>query len=176
RGAQLGGAEVQRAAELIGRDVGVRVEPAADSALARAAAARLVESGATVIVGGYDDPTCRTLSRLADSANVLFLNVGCSSDALRGSGDNTFHVQASDAQRRAGDGGRAVMRPEARVVWHGRLGRYGAAQLNRRFVERFGASAGDDAWASWMAMKIAWEAAQQRQSTVPAELRDHLVS
>lgn len=176
RGAELGGAEVQRAAELIGRRLTVLVEPATDSATARAAAADLLRAGATVVVGGYDEPTCRTLSRLADSANVLYLNAGCGSDALRGSGRNTFHVQASDAQRRSLSGGRAVMRPEARVVWHGGLGRYGAAQLNRRFVERFGASAGEEAWASWMAMKIAWEAAQQRQSAAPAELREHLLS
>ena len=175
RGAQLGGAEVQRAAELIGRQMEMLVKPAADSAAANAAAVDLLRAGATVIVGGYDEPTCRTLSRLADSADVLYMNVGCGSDALRGGGRNTFHVQASDAQRRAASG-RAVMRPEARVVWHGGLGRYGAAQLNRRFVERFGASAGEEGWASWMAMKIAWEAAQQRQSTASTILREHLLS
>lgn len=175
RGAQLGSAEVQHAAELIGRQLDVRLVSAGDSATAREAAARLIDEGATVIVGGYDQATCRSLSRLADSADVLFLNTGCSDDALRGAGGNTFHVQASDAQRRAGEGGRAVVRPEARVVWHGRLGRYGAAQLNRRFVERFGVFAGGDAWTSWMAMKIAWESAQQRQSVEPTELREHLL-
>ena len=176
RGAQLGGAEAQRAAQLIGRQLQVHAEAAADSAGARDAAARLVAQGASVIIGGYDDPTCRTLSRLADSLDVIFMNVGCGSDALRGMNANTFHVQASDAQRRAGDGGRAVVRPEARVAWHGGLGRYGAAQLNRRFFERFGAQAGEEAWASWMALKIAWESAQQRQSTAAAELRAHLVN
>src|SRR5690606_435214 len=50
RGAQLGGAEVQRAAELIGRELNVHVEPATDSAIARAAATRLLESGATAII------------------------------------------------------------------------------------------------------------------------------
>ncbi|HEX2166060.1 MAG TPA: cytochrome D1 domain-containing protein, partial [Longimicrobiales bacterium] len=174
RGAQLGRAEVQHAAELIGRELDVHLAAAHDSATAHEAAARLIDEGATVIVGGYGEPACRALSRLADSRGVLFLNAGCSSDALRGAG-NTFHVQASDAQRRMGDGGRAVMRPEARVVWHGRLGRYGAAQLNRRFIETFGTFAGDDAWAAWMAMKIAWESAEQRQSARPSELREHLL-
>lgn len=174
RGAQLGATETQRAAQLIGRQLEVHSEAAGDSAHARAIADRFIDRGATVIVGGYDEPTCRSLSRLADSADVLYLNAGCSEDALRGTGDNTFHVQASDALRRTPEGGVSTMRPESRVVWHGALGRYGAAQLNRRFIERFGASPGDDAWAAWMAMKVAWEAMQQRQSRSAVALREHL--
>jgi PQQ-dependent catabolism-associated beta-propeller protein len=176
RGAQLGAEEAQRAAQLIGRQLEVLTEAAGDSAHAYAVALQLIDRGATVIVGGYDEPACRSLSRLADSAGVLYLNAGCSEDALRGTGDNTFHVQASDALRRTPQGGAGVTRPESRVVWHGGLGRYGAAQLNRRFTERFGASAGDDAWAAWMAVKIAWESMQQRQTRSASLLREHLSS
>jgi PQQ-dependent catabolism-associated beta-propeller protein len=176
RGAQLGAMEAQRAAQLIGRELEVYLQQAADSGSAHGAAARMVEQGARVIVGGYDEPTCRTLARLADSASVIYLNVGCSSDTLRGGDGNSFHVQASDAQRRAAGGGGSIVRPEARVVWHGELGRYGAGQLNRRFFERFGASAGADAWSAWMAMKIAWEATQQLQSSATSALRAHLLS
>lgn len=176
RGAELGAAEVQRAAELIGRTIEVRAEQAIDSAAALAAARRLLEQGATVLIGGHDEGVCRGLMALAEAEDVLFLNVGCAADALRGSGRNTFHVQASEALRRAPDGGPAAVRPESRVAWHGQLGRYGAAQLNRRFRERFGAVAGSDAWAAWMAMKIAWEATQQRQSSDPDALRAFLLS
>ena len=177
RGAQLGGLEAQRAAQLIGRDLEVYLEPVSDSAGAHAAAVRLADRGASVIVGGHDEPTCRTLMRLADSLDVLFLNAGCSADALRGTASrNTFHVQASDAQRRSSDGVGVAVRPETRVVWHGGLGRYGAAQLNRRFLERFGTAPGDDAWAAWMSMKIAWESAQQRRSRAPSVVREHLLS
>lgn len=176
RGARLGGAEVQHAAELIGRALALRGESAGDSAAAYAAGVRLVEQGARVLVGGYDPPSCRALMRLADSADVVFLNAGCSSDDLRGASRNTFHVQASDAQRRSADGGPAAVRPEARLSWHGELGRYGAAQLNRRFLEQFGAPPGQNAWATWMAMKIAWEALQQVPGADASQLRAYLES
>lgn len=176
RGAQLGAEEAAHAARLIGRGFRLVAAHPANPADAAAAARRLLDEGVTVLVGGDDLETCRALAAVADSARVLFLNTGCREDALRGRSDYTFHVQVSDAMRRDPGDGPSTVRPETRVVWHGQLGRYGAAQLNRRFSERFGAFAGEDAWAAWMAMKIAWETAQQVQSTDPDALRSQLTS
>ena len=176
RGAMLGTEEVQHAAELIGRDVEVLTASVNTAADAAAAAIDLAERGASVIIGGFDAASCTALAQVAEERRLLYLNSGCGSDALRGRGDYTFHVQASDALRRSAVGGVPAERLESRVVWHGALGRYGAAQLNRRFRERFGADAGDDAWAAWMAMKIAWESAQQAQAADAPALRAHLLS
>ena len=53
-------------------------------------------------------------------------------------------------------------------VWHHRLERFGAAQLNDRF-RAAGIAPDDQAWLGWFAVKLSWEAAVRGRS--PAELR-----
>lgn len=58
------------------------------------------------------------------------------------------------------------------TLWHHRLFRYGAEQLDARFRERYGEPLDDRAWAGWMAVKAAVEAALRggaAESTVLAE-------
>lgn len=167
RGAALGAQEAVRAGELVGRRFALLTARAASTQAAVDAAQEMVEQGAAAIVGGFDEPTCRALSQLAERRRVLFLNVGCRSDALRqGANPHTFHVEASEAMYRsaaAEEGGSAV-------IWHPDLARYGAAQLNDRFKRRFGTPPGAEEWASWMAIKLLWDATLRAESTDPRRL------
>jgi hypothetical protein len=44
------------------------------------------------------------------------------------------------------------------VEWHSNLSKYGAEQLNDRFVRRFGSGMDSHAWVGWMLVKVAVEA------------------
>ena len=154
RGASLGVMEAQRVATLLGQEV---------SLIASSAPDRLVADGAHVLVGGLDEASCALLGELAEQHGRLFLNIGCSSDLLRGVGcrRSTFHIVPSDAMRR--DATRAAETPsDGRIdieSWLASLTRYGAAQLNDRYQAEFDAPMNSAAWSAWMAVKVAWEAA-----------------
>jgi hypothetical protein len=164
RGANLGVADVARVASRLGREVRLLEATATGTAESLAAAARLVERGATVILGGFELDTVGTLSDLAAEQDVLFLNVGHGGDELRQRcSATTFHVEASHAMRAdaldlwvaAGgdrDSGATV------VSWSSRLNRHGARQLNERYQERFSESISPASWASWIAVHVAWTA------------------
>lgn len=164
RGARLGVEEAARTAELLGRRVELVAARASDPEDAARAAGRMAEEdGVRAVAGGFDEASCLALGGAAEEAGILFFNVGCRSDALRGEhcGRGTFHVEASESMYRDA---RAVGAGEAEgefdvAVWHPGLFRYGAAQLNDRFEARFGQPMGPGAWASWMAVKVLAESA-----------------
>ena len=163
-GARLGAEEGARGAALFGGDVRLVVHDDAR---------RLLDAeGAQVLVGGRDDAECERLSALAERG-ALFLNVGAAGDALRARcRPRTFHVAASESMRRAARRGAGSDGEVA--LWHGSLTRFGAAQLNDRFRARFGRAMDGDAWAAWMAVKVATEAALRARDAAPAALAAHL--
>jgi ABC-type branched-subunit amino acid transport system substrate-binding protein len=169
RGVTLGVEEAARTGELFGRGIELRTADAAEAGIGA--------GGVAALVGGWDEESCRELGALADSAGILFLNVGCASDAVRGAECRraVFHVEASAAMRRdalAGSGAGAGA--ASAVLWHPSLERFGAAQLNDRFRARFAAEMDGPAWAGWMAVKALWEASLRARTTEPAGLRAHL--
>lgn len=170
RGVTLGVEEAARTGELFGRAIELRTGDAAEG--------RVGTDGVAALVGGWDEESCRELGALADSAGVLFLNVGCTADALRGAEcrRGTIHVEASDAMRRDAAAGRGAGGADAAgaVLWHPSLERFGAAQLNDRFRARFAAEMDGPAWAGWMAVKVLWEASLRARATDPAAIRAHL--
>lgn len=164
RGVTLGVEEAGRAGQLMGRDVEVML---LDPARVAARAGMMP----TAVVGGWDEADCREMSRLAETADILFMNVGCRSAGEWACGRNVFHVQASErmyAHALAAQG--LAQAPEA-VLWHPSLERYGAAQLNERFAARFGVGMDGPAWAGWMAVKAVWEASLRARTTEVAALR-----
>ncbi len=175
-GARLGAEEAERTGALLGRTFVVQTAYGSTSAEAVRAAERLLDDGAFAIVGGFDDETCAALGDLAAARGVIHMNVGCRADHLRGAATsaNTFHVEASDSMYLSAIGAMRSAGGAAPVLWHGGLARYGAAQLNRRFLERFGQPADASAWASWMAMKVLWQASFDTKTADPAELRARL--
>lgn len=133
RGAQLGAEEAGRTAELLG----ARLE--------------LVNGtdGVLAVVGELD----------GDSA-IPFLNIR-SMEARGPLRPNVFHVASSAAERREALERWQGPKPEGvRIVdWHPSLTKFGAEQLNQRFETRFGSPMEERAWAAWMAVMAATEAA-----------------
>jgi hypothetical protein len=69
-----------------------------------------------------------------------------------------FHVGSSAAFRERALAGRDRQAVQA-VDWHPGLERFGAEQLNQRFVRRFETPMDEAAWRGWMAVKVAAELA-----------------
>lgn len=176
RGARLGAEEAERTGALLGHAMTVYHERADGVVHTVALANRLLGQGAQAIVGGFDQDSCAALDSLASARGVVFVNVGCRADALRsGTSSATFHVEASDSMYLAAIALTRTTGGGAPVLWDPTLVRYGAAQLNQRFVRRFGEPADAAAWASWMALKLLFESAHARdvprRATLAARLR-----
>jgi ABC-type branched-subunit amino acid transport system substrate-binding protein len=176
RGARLGAEEAAQALALLGGRFRLHEATAAESGTVKAEAERLVRAHRVFgLVGGFDLPAAAVLGEVARELGVLFLNVGCAADRLRG-GDcdrRTFHVTASDAMARDAlelwrrEAPTDAPPPGAPAVegWHPALERFGAGQLNDRFRGRFDVGMDADGWASWMAVKVLWEAATRSRTS-----------
>lgn len=99
-GAELGAAEAAHLAELLEKRFELHTVRAAGPEAAERGARRLIEQeGVFAIAGGFGLAACLALSELADRRGVLFFNIGCSDDVLRGERcrRTTFNVEASTA-------------------------------------------------------------------------------
>jgi ABC-type branched-subunit amino acid transport system substrate-binding protein len=187
RGLELGVEEAVQALGLLGRGGFEAVAAEADDpgATARETERLIVEHRVFALIGGFDRATAAVLGRLAAQRGVLFLNVGCADDALRGAACHrtTFHVAASEAMGRDAlamwrqDSADAATDDGAVAeLWHPELERFGAGQLNERFHSRFGEPLQPLGWASWMAVKVLWESAARARTTDAETLIRHLES
>lgn len=116
RGARLGAQDAGRAARLLDRSFELLEETGDTPDEAVRAAERLVDRGASAVVGGIGDEACAALMEAAGRLGVPFLNVGSDADRFRGEAcsPSTFHVQASD-----------TMHVDATVHWLVRRARQG---------------------------------------------------
>lgn len=116
RGARLGARDAGRAAKLLDRSFELLEETGATPEEAVRGAERLVEQGASAVVGGIGDESCAALMDAAERLGVPFLNVGSDADRFRGEAcsASTFHVQASE-----------TMYVDATVQWLVRRSRQG---------------------------------------------------
>lgn len=177
-GTELGFEEARRAAQMLGFDLEVILEPHYDPDDAVWALQTIAEEKTlTAAIGGYDEQTCRLLLRATEELGMLYLNVGCPEDVFRGEAcaAHAFHILPSqamteDARRMAEDDAGEI------VAWDGSLFRYGAAQLNQRFDHAFGKSMDGDAWVAWMAVKVLVEGALRTRSTEPDSIARFLGS
>ena len=80
-----------------------------------------------------------------------------------------YYVGASKQARAAALASWRDARAHAAVEWHPKLTKYGAEQLNARFLQRFAQPMDAAAWISWMLVKISVDA--QLRSVTPAEGR-----
>ena len=55
-------------------------------------------------------------------------------------------------------------------LWHPSLERFGGEQLNQRYRRRFNEPMDSDAWAGWIAIKIAAESSLRARATTPASI------
>jgi hypothetical protein len=171
RGAQLGAHEAAHAARLFGAELDVRwIEPEQWHAES-AAAAHVVISSASAI-------TPAELVRLARERQLLVLNIEPRGHALRACDPLLFHVAPSEQmlQTARTQAQHALAESDSVAYWHATLDRYGAAQLNERYRRAHGRGMNEAAWAAWLAVKIAWEAAQRTGSSEPRTLGAFLSS
>jgi ABC-type branched-subunit amino acid transport system substrate-binding protein len=175
RGAELGAEEAVQALGLLGQRFEAAFAAAANPDAAVAEAARLLDAQRVFgVIGGFDLATARALGRFARERGVIFVNVGCTDDSLRGEHceRTTFHVAASGAMLSDAlalwqqDAPASVAdAPGSVSLWHPELERFGAGQLNDRFRSRFGEPLQPAGWASWMAVKVLWEAAARARTS-----------
>jgi ABC-type branched-subunit amino acid transport system substrate-binding protein len=190
RGVRLGAAEANQTAALFGDHVDL-LEAAGSGTGAIAAAKRLLAAGQVEILVGTTASDADAISRFAESRRVIFLDAASRSQALRSLCRRyTFFVEATDAmyanaarlgERRASGSadsrGRApIGQNDSVVLWSPALERFGASQLNQRFMTRYGVGMDGRAWAGWAAVKIAADAALRTTSVQPARLLAYLES
>jgi hypothetical protein len=162
-GVDLGAEESLRSATLFQKRVSA-VRGQFDGTTKPAAATNtLVNKGATVIIDIGSDEDCRQIANACVDRHVVFMNAASRSDALRRSMCSSFlhHIEASESMYESAREIAAKAAPAASpgevVLWHPSLERYGASQLNDRFVAREHRAMTGSAWAGWMAMKVATE-------------------
>ena len=91
-----------------------------------------------------------------------------------GSAGPAFRISPSAAERAAAIARLAAGDEAARAVaWHPSLGRYGAGELNERFVRTTGKLMDEAAWLGWLATKIALESALRGRPLSAARVDGH---
>lgn len=175
-GTRLGMEEASHAARLTGGTFRVHVREARTDSDAVRAAEELLNENVIALVGGFDDATCNALAKTARERGIVYVNIGCSADVLRadGHGGYVFHVEASDSMYAAALSETPGAGDGDVVLWHPGLERFGAGQLNDRYVRRFGEGATAPAWAGWMAMKALWETARNLETPDGSALAEAL--
>jgi hypothetical protein len=167
QGAQQGLAEIRRAGEF----AGVRFE------LHRARAEE-VQTAGTVAVVLADLPAEAMESLAATLGEPPIFNLTAPEDRLRERCyPNLFSVLPSARMRAdALQQWRAVQSGAAAEAagWNPQFRKYGARDLNRRFLSAHGAPMDEAAWAGWAAVKIAGEAIMRTGSSDPHTLRAYL--
>ena len=146
---------------LFGDSLALRVMSARD-----AASADSIETGATrtsaqaAAIIRADGLRCLT----SRQPTIPAIDVVCDTSVSR-AGLRVHPAAATTARAALPD---ATSRVE---LWHASLERFGAEQLNQRFMRRFGVAMDSDAWAGWIAMKIVSECALRAEDTSPIALR-----
>ena len=192
-GARLGIAEARHAASLLRREL--EVVELSEGARDRSVGTQLEAAQATVVVAPALTASLATqleqwaarpgraiVTALASASLV------CSMPVFRTGPDSAVRASAaarSDTAARAGGTARSdrvagtmrappVAAPATALrveLWHADLERFGARQLNDRYVQRYGAPMTSAAWEGWMAVKIAWESGlRARDGDVAAAL------
>lgn len=138
---------------------------------------RLVaEKRVHALVGGFAAEQCREAMEVAERRSVLYLNIGCADDALRGDVCHrfAFHVSPSEAMLADAAGAAAVEGGRA-VAWHDSLERFGAGQLRDRFRARDSLGVvGSQGWVGWFAVKVLWESTLRARTTDAPALVSYL--
>ncbi|HEX6627081.1 MAG TPA: ABC transporter substrate-binding protein [Gemmatimonadaceae bacterium] len=178
RGVRLGASEAKQTANLFGGDV-LLFEAVGAADPTRAAQKLLSESKVEILLGSLATDA-DALSQFADSHRLIFVNVASRAPSLRASCHRyTLHVEASDsmyaiASRRAGR--ESAFTGNTVVLWAPTLERYGASQINERYYARHRLPMDGGAWAGWVAVKIAAEAALRARSSHPDAILSYLES
>lgn len=172
RGVQLGAAEAKETAALFGGGVLLFQQSAGGNI--ESAASRLLSRRKVQILIGSSAADADALSRFAERNGLIFFNTASRSTMLRAAcRRHTFQIEASDSMYAAAlrvAGGRA----DSALLWVATLERYGASQINERYRNKYRLPMDAGAWAGWLAVKIAAEAALRARSTRAGALVSYL--
>jgi ABC-type branched-subunit amino acid transport system substrate-binding protein len=187
RGARLGAAESKRTAALFGGDVQLYDIAASGQAALNVAAVQMLSRGKVHVLISAAAEDVDALSRFAEEHNLIFMNAASRRGSLRSAcRRHTFHVEAPDVayQNALALGRRQIAEPrgiprtgaasDPVVLWSGALVRFGASQINARYRAMFNTDMDAGAWAGWIAVKIAAEAALRAGSAQPKSLITYL--
>ena len=173
RGVRLGVLEANQTANLFGGNVVLFESPA--GARPEAAAENLLSRRKVQVLIGSSAKDADVLSRFAETHQIIFLNVVSRSLTVRSACRRyTFHIEASDSMYASASARGAASRAPTALLWAPTLERYGASQINSRFRTRYRLPMDGDAWAGWVAVKIASEAALRARSTNPRLILSYL--
>ncbi|HET9002929.1 MAG TPA: hypothetical protein VFN39_02905 [Gemmatimonadaceae bacterium] len=160
QGARLGAEEASHTGAMFGTVVTLRVESrGAFDSTARASgadASRAALPSLYVVAG--DSSTCSAVMPQSVRPTIPVLDAGC--PFIGGPSAKVAYslLPASAFTATAGDSVRVEL-------WHWSLERFGGEQLNERYRRRFGERMDSPAWAGWLALKIALDAALHAQKT-----------
>jgi ABC-type branched-subunit amino acid transport system substrate-binding protein len=177
RGVRLGAEEARRTANLFGGDVLLFAENSAGNP--ERAASRLLAARNVQVLIGSSATDADALSRFAETHGIVFFNTVSRAASLRTACRRySFHIEASDPMYENALKRTAASRPVIgmAVLWAPTLERYGASQINDRFRAKYRMGMDGNAWAGWVAVKIAAESALRAGSAQPAAIRSYLES
>ncbi len=120
-------------------------------------------------------PADTLLQLSARHPSIPILNVTDESDSLRAvCHPNLVHVIASSGMRTQATTQWQQANPNATNVqaqaWHPAFEKYAAAQLNKRFEERYRQPMNDQAWSGWAAVKLLSDMIARTQTTDSSEV------
>lgn len=187
RGALFGIEEAEHAAGLLRRPLDFLRMPAAAPTGVDAAgegvaggAEAAIPAGVDAMVAALGDARQAALEGSAAGRGIVVVDAravrpGRASGTDTGTGAAGVFRTGLPAQAYASAEAATGAGPDARaVLWHGGLFRYGAEQLNDRYLRRFDREMTGEAWAAWIAVKAVAEAAFRTRSPDPAGLREAL--
>ena len=158
QGARLGAEEASHTGALFGTIVTLRIASrGAFASTARASgtdASRAALPSLYVVAG--DSGTCSAVMLQGARSTIPVLDAGCPPVGGPSSKVAYSLLPAAAFTAIADDSSRVEL-------WHWSLERYGGEQLNERYRRRFGARMDSPAWAGWLALKIALDAALHAQ-------------
>lgn len=169
KGVRMGIDEAARAASLFSKRISLsRIEPR-DGETMSAAIERLSSAQVHALVAFSSADELSAMASACERHGIVLFNCGSRADSLRrNSCRSLFHIEASDAMY--ADAGRWNAAAKRIVLWDAGLEKYGAAQLNDRFLSAAGRPMTSSAWAGWLAVKIAWESFLRSPASIHAWL------
>lgn len=131
------------------------VEEAARAASLLGSSIAIAASGETVVIVASTSPT-----QIDD--DVVTINAATPADRSSTQGQHVFHLAATQT--------------ELDKLWDGAAERFGAGQLNARYLHMYGKPMTAMAWAGWFAVKVAWEAALRTRSIQAEKIAAYLTT
>lgn len=166
-GAEVGAAEGRHTAKLFDRTFDLTIARVSSVAEAVAATRDAASRGSFAVAGGVTEPLANAI---ADAATIPFLDIRSLADPGDTVEDGRYRLTPTREQLAEATRGRKDVRA---VVWHPRLRRYGAGELNERFEETTGRPMHSDAWSGWLAMKLIVEAALREREIASMRIDGH---